>query len=39
MFGGDVSGLWEVGLIVMEDLGLDVYRWTDGWKEGYWMGR
>jgi len=30
VFGGDVSGLWEVGLIVMEGLGLDVEGWTDG---------
>ena len=30
MFGGDVSGLLEVGLIVMEGLGLDVDRWADG---------
>jgi len=38
VFGGDVSGPWEMGLIAMEGLGLDVDRWTDGWKEGCWMG-
>src|SRR6218665_2782686 len=36
---GDVSGFWEMGWIVMEGLGLDVNRWTDGWVEGCcWMG-
>ena len=34
VFGADVSGLWEMRLIALGDLGLDMDRWTDGWKEG-----
>jgi len=36
-FVGDVSGLCEMGLIVMEGLRLDMDRWTGGWKEACWM--
>jgi len=37
VFGGDVSGLCEMGLIVVEGLGLGMDQWTGGWKEGCWM--
>jgi len=41
VFDRNVSGLCEMGMIVMEGLGLDVDRWTDGWRDGWveaWMG-